>query len=85
MRGEIVQHLQVSHGVEGSKGMTEGAAGSMEPTLLPVPKKSQVIKVTCWMQSLGAEALEQDPHLHVRSPCVVPVSDEAIKTRGEES
>lgn len=55
VQGEIVQHLQVSHGVAGSKGMTEGAADSMEPTLLPLPKKSRVIKST----RVGCRAWEQ--------------------------
>lgn len=32
VQGEIVQHLQVSHGVTGSKGMTEVVVDSMEST-----------------------------------------------------
>lgn len=43
VQGEIVPHLQASQ-VSGSKGMTGGAAGGVEATLLPLPKKPRVIK-----------------------------------------
>lgn len=36
VQGEIVQHLQVSHGVLSRKGMTRGAADGMEATFLPL-------------------------------------------------
>lgn len=49
VQGEIVQHLQVSHGVTGSKGMTEVVADSMESTFLSLPKKSWIIKLT-WIE-----------------------------------
>jgi hypothetical protein len=46
---EVAEHLQVSHGVTGSKGMTAVVGGSMGPTFLSLPKKSWIIKLT-WIE-----------------------------------
>lgn len=46
---EVAEHLQVSHGVPGSKGMTGVVADSMEPTFFSLPKKSWIIKLT-WIE-----------------------------------
>lgn len=46
---EVAEHLQVSHGVTGSKGTTRVVADSMEPAFLSLPKKSWIIKLT-WIE-----------------------------------